>query len=151
MTTPKTETAPEIPTWEEIRKRINSPEYLNDRRIRLIRVLVYEGSGAMVAACIAKSLPVGRRELHGYTISVYQDEIEDLGPLNPPHSPPVTPQEEIDLLAAKVASLPRPPLTFEPEDGEDPDPWSAEEVKQGLAAIEARDNLIRTLLSKLSR
>lgn len=56
------------------------------RRVRVVRILVYEGEGLDIGRQLAQSLSPGARFSvgKGITIDVHQREIEDLGPCNAP-------------------------------------------------------------------
>lgn len=138
------------PAWEKIRERLSHPlgrEAWNGRRVRVIRVLVYEGDGALVAACLSQSLPTGRRDLRGYSITVHEDEHEDLGPSE--SRPRTITQAELDALRLQVSALAQPPVAFDPEGDEEPDGWTGEEVDRALRAVAARDEAIQDLLRRL--
>jgi len=55
-------------------------EELGDRPVRVRRVLVYEGPASWMRKQLARSLPLGTKELSGprAAITVYQDEIEEV-------------------------------------------------------------------------
>ena len=138
------------PGWEEIRRKLETPlglEQYNGRRLRVTRLVVYEGDGAMVAAAIARSLQEGRRQLRGYSITVHQDRVEDLGPLGP--APLALTQAEVDSLEHGLVRLAAAPVFFVPEDGEEVDGFTPEEAGMASRALGERDQLIQDLLQRL--
>ena len=51
------------------------------RRVRVVRVLVYEGRGVDVLRTLARSLPVGTKTVGSVlSIAVHQEPTDDLGP-----------------------------------------------------------------------
>ena len=50
-----------------------------EKRIRIIRAVVYEGDAKSVFECLARSLPIGVKDCNGYyTITILQGETKVL-------------------------------------------------------------------------